>query len=154
MRLTDVRIKSSDCSSAVWEKARWRRIHIEGCRLIGLQLREIHGVDVLMQECNLEGAIITAAFLKSARFVQCNLRRALLEGTDLGGATFRGCDLTDVDLTGSKLKGADFRGSILDGIRVAAGQLQGTIIDPVQALYIVGMLGITVKDTVQNSWAL
>ena len=151
IRLTDVHIEFCDLSGATWDKARWRRVRIDGSRLIGLQLRELQGIDVQMHECSLEGAIITASLLKSARFVKCNLRRALLEANDLCGATFRGCDLTDVDFTGSKMKGADLRGSNLEGIRVSSAQLQGIIIDPLQALSIVGLLGITVKDIGEDS---
>ena len=64
-----------------------------------------------------------------------NYRRSLLR-----------CDLTEADLLGRKLKSADLRESTIDGIRVGARELEGAIIDPLQAVEVATLLGLTVKE--------
>jgi uncharacterized protein YjbI with pentapeptide repeats len=54
--------------------------------------------------------------------------------------------LSEADLRGRKLNGADLRGSILKRAQVGAQELHGAIIDPTQALPIVSLLGLTIKE--------
>jgi len=99
-----------------------------------------------MQDCNIEGAVFSSTTFKAARFEKCILRGVSFEGADLTSVVFHQCDLTNVDLSGSKLVGADFRGSILDEMRASAKELAGAVIDPTQAVQVVGLLGLTVKE--------
>ncbi|MEN6408382.1 MAG: pentapeptide repeat-containing protein, partial [Anaerolineaceae bacterium] len=56
------------------------------------------------------------------------------------------CDLTGADFCNAKLKGADFRTALLNGLRVGAQDFAGAIIAPEQALQVVGLLGVEVKE--------
>jgi hypothetical protein len=49
-------------------------------------------------------------------------------------------------LRGSRLAGADFRGSIINGMQVGAPELKGAIIEPGQAVQVVDLLGVVVKE--------
>lgn len=146
VRLADVRMDVAELSGAVWQQARGRRVAFVGCRLLGIQLVAAQLEDVLFQDCNLEGAVLAAAICRAVRFERCNLRGAALEGADLTGAVFAGCDLTNADLRDATLRGADVRGSTLDGLRITVKALQGAIIAPSQAVQVVGLLGVTVRD--------
>ncbi len=146
LRLADTRAETSDLSGANWEKARFRRAEFIGCRLLGIQLLEAQLEDVVFRDCNLEGAVFVSATFKAVRFEKCNLRGAAFEEADLSGTVFYQCDLTNASLRGTKLRGADLRGSTVNGLQTSAKELQGVIIDAVQAVQVVGLLGITVLE--------
>jgi len=146
LRLTDTRAEVSDLSGANWEKARFRRAEFIGCRLLGIQLLEAQLEDVVFRDCNLEGAVFVSATFKAVRFEKCNLRGAAFEEADLSGTVFYQCDLANASLRDTKLHGADLRGSTVNGLQASAKEMQGVIIDSIQAVQVVGLLGITVLD--------
>ena len=146
LRLHDVQLENCDLTGAVWEYARLQRVAFHACRLTGAQLLEARCEDVVFLDCTLESAICASAAFKAARFENCQLREALFVEADLSQAVFRRCDLTRADLRGSRLAGADFRGSIIDGMQVGAPELKGAIIDPAQAVQVVSLLGVIVKE--------
>jgi uncharacterized protein YjbI with pentapeptide repeats len=146
IRLSDTRAEVAELSGAVWEKARFRRVEFIGCRLLGIQLLEAQMEDVLFRECNLERAVLARVACKAVRFEKCILHGASLEEADLTGVAFAECDLTDTDVRGAKLHGADFRSSTIDGLRATAREWQGAIIAPAQAVQVVGLLGVTVRE--------
>jgi uncharacterized protein YjbI with pentapeptide repeats len=145
-KLFDVRCEASDLSGAVWQKSRWLRVHLKGCKLTGMQLASFNGADVLFQECTMEGTIFSSGKLRGVRFEKCRMHRLVFDRMDISEARFRQCDLTGADLTGSTLAGVDLRGSDIPDIRLDVPQLRGLIIDPGQAVQIVAQLGSTVKD--------
>jgi uncharacterized protein YjbI with pentapeptide repeats len=67
--------------------------------------------------------------------------------------SFKDCDLTGVDFLGAELKGADLRGANINGVRVGADELRGAIIDPSQAVQIVALLGVEVREPGKESEA-
>ncbi len=146
LRLFDVQLDTCDLTGAIWEQARCKRTAFRDCRLMGVQLLEAHCEDVVFHDCTLEGAVLAAAHFKAARFENCNLREAVFTEADLGHVVFRNCDLTHADLRGSQLGGADLRGSRIDGMQVGAQELKGAVIDPAQAVQVVSLLGLSVKE--------
>jgi uncharacterized protein YjbI with pentapeptide repeats len=146
VRMVDTTIDSSDLSGAVWEAAHLRRIAFSACRLLGLQLVESELQDILFRGCNLTGALFTSSFSKNIRFERCVLREASFESASLEEAHFMDCDLTGADLRGANLKGADLRTSNISKVQVGLKELQGVIIDPPQAVQVVTLLGIEVRE--------
>jgi uncharacterized protein YjbI with pentapeptide repeats len=146
LRLLDVQLETCDLTGADWEQARLQRVVFNGCRLMGAQLLEARCEDVVFHDCTLESAIFASATFKAVRFENCKLCEAAFTEADLTHVGFQRCDLTHADLRGSKLSGADFRGSIINGLQVGAKEMQGAIIDPTQAVQVVSLLGLIVKD--------
>ncbi len=146
LRLLDVQLETCDLTGALWEQARLQRVAFNGCRLMGVQLLEARCEDVVFRDCTLENAIFASATFKAAHFENCNLREVVFTEADLTNVVFQRCDLTHADLRGGKLAGADLRGSIISGMQVGAPELKGAIIDPTQAVQVVSVLGIVVKD--------
>jgi uncharacterized protein YjbI with pentapeptide repeats len=97
-------------------------------------------------DCNAEGANFVTAIFKAARFEKCVLRGSTFEGADLTGVVFHDCDLSGADLRNAKLKDTDFRSSVIDGLKTGVKELQGAIIAPLQAIQVVSLLGILVKE--------
>jgi uncharacterized protein YjbI with pentapeptide repeats len=146
LRLLDVQLDACDLSGVAGERARLLRVVFKDCRLVGVQLLEARCEDAVFQDCRLESAIFAATTFKAARFENCVLREAVFTEADLSGVAFRRCDLSRADLRGSHLGGADFRGSIIDGMQVDAPALKGAIIEPAQAVLVVSLLGVMVKE--------
>jgi uncharacterized protein YjbI with pentapeptide repeats len=146
LRAFDSRFERCDLSGADWEKARFRRVEFTDCRLLGTAILEGSFEDTFFRDCNAEGASFVSAVFHCARFEKCNLQGASFEGADLTGVVFEGCNLARANLRGAKLTGADFSSAVIDGLRIAAGDLQGAIIAPLQAVQVVGLLGIHIKS--------
>lgn len=83
--------------------------------------------EVNFEGANLDGSLLTDAFLAGANFDGISARGTDFTGADLTGASFvnadlRGadfeiCNCTGADFTGANLEGALFKGTTLDGIR-------------------------------------
>jgi uncharacterized protein YjbI with pentapeptide repeats len=144
-QMIDVRCEVCDFAGAEWEKTHLTRIEWTGCRLMGMKLMEAQISDAVFKECHAEFLLFWSSAFNGARFERCNLSNASFQDADLSGVVFKECDLSSADLRGAKLAGADLRGSKLDGLNVGIKELQGAIIEPAQAVQVVGLLGIMVK---------
>lgn len=145
-RIIDCRFETCDLSQVVLEGARLSRVEFSGCRLIGAQWINAQLDDVSFKDCGLEGAVYSLAAFRAARFENCVLRNAFFDEADLTNVVFEQCDLSGAVLQGACLKGADLRGSKIGSLLVDAQDLRGAIIDPRQALQVVALLEITVKE--------
>ncbi len=146
LRLVDVQLEACDLTATGLEQARLQRVLFNGCRMMGAQLLDARCEDVIFRECLLEGAVFAGTTFKAARFEHCDLREAVFTETDLSRVVFQRCNLTRVDVRGGKLVGADLRGSLLNGMQAGVKELRGAIIDPTQAVQVVSVLGLRVKD--------
>ncbi len=145
-RVSDCRFERCELTAAAWEKPRLRRIEWKGCRLTGFNLVEASLEDQLFTDCVIEQASFGLSTFKACRFEACNLRGAAFVGCDLTGAIFDRCDLTNANLSGATLKGTDLSTSKIDGLRAGAAEIKGAIIAPEQAVQVVKLLGVVVKD--------
>ena len=144
--LMDSVIERSDLSGARWEKGRFRRVEMTGCRLLGSSLMEGMFEDVYFKDCNAESANFITSTFKNVRFENCNLRGVSFEGADLTGVVFFRCDLSGSIFLNSIMKLTDLRSSVIDDMSVGINELRGAIFSPSQAVQVAGLLGITIKD--------
>lgn len=146
VRCTDVRFAGCDLANATWEQFVAHRVEFLDCQLLGWNALEAHLQNVRFQGCNGQFAGFRFATCKLVRFEQCDLRQADFQRADLSGVVFHKCDLRGAQLSGTTLKGTDFRGSQIDDMRVGIQELPGAIVDPFQAAYIAGLLGVVIKN--------
>jgi uncharacterized protein YjbI with pentapeptide repeats len=114
--------------------------------MLGTALAEGILEDVFLQDCLAQRANFSWTVFKGARFEKCDLREAAFLGADLKGAVFRHCDLSGADLRDAHLAGADLRGSTLDGMKVGVQDLQGAVLTTIQAMQVLSLLGIEIKE--------
>ena len=145
VRCTDVRFAGCDLANATWEQFVAHRVELLDCQLLGWNAPEAHLQNVRFQGCHGQLANFRFATFKQVRFEECDLRQADFQRADLSGVVFHKCDLRGAQLSGTTLKGTDFRGSQIDDLRVGIQELPGAIVDPFQAAYIAGLLGIVIK---------
>ena len=146
VRCTDTRFEGCDLANATWEQVVAHRVEFITCQLLGWNALEAHLQNVRFQGCNGQFAGFRFATCKLVRFEQCDLRHADFQRADLSGVVFHKCDLRSAQLSGATLKGTDFRGSQIDDMRVGLQELPGAIVDPFQAAYIAGLLGVVIRD--------
>lgn len=145
LRLIDVHFAGCNLANAQWEELTAERILFSECQLIGFDAPDARLHDILFSGCQAQFAKLRFSKFKGVRFERCDLRNADFQGSDLSGVVFYKCDLTDAQLSGTTLKGTDFRGSTIERMRVGIAELPGAIVEPVQAAYIAGVLGVVVK---------
>ncbi len=146
LRVVDSLLETCEISGSEWETAFFRRVSFQGCRLMGTQMLEGLFEDVEFVNCQMEGLSAVSAKFKNCRFSKCILRKASFDGADLPGVAFSECDLTEADFHLAKMKGVDFRTAQIGGLRVGVEEMRGAIIAPHQALQVVGLLGVQIRD--------
>ncbi len=143
-RDVDVQFEVCDLSGSNWEKAHFQRVVFTGCKIFNAQFLEAIVEQVIFKECTGHRSVFALSKLKKTRFEKCDLKEASFVEADLRKTVFQECDLTKADLRGAKLAGADFRSSTIDRLQANPADLAGILIEPTQAIQVVGMLGIKV----------
>lgn len=143
-RLTDVVVTGCDLSNVDLHKGSWTRVACTDSKLIGARANESSWQDVHVEDYVADMLQLQQSRCQRVRFSQCRLRGAFFNGTDLTGTVFEGCDLRDADFSHAVLTGVDLRRSIIEGIRIGPEQLRGLTLTQDQALYVAGILGITI----------
>ncbi|MBP1627161.1 MAG: pentapeptide repeat-containing protein [Holophagaceae bacterium] len=142
--LTKVKLDECDLANAVWERARLDKLKINGCRLTGLNLSNAHVREAVFQSCEASFSNFRSVSFRKSRFVNCNLKGADFQDADLRHVVFENCNLREAQMSFAKLEGTDFRGSEIDDLRVGMDSLRGAIVDPLQAAYLSGLMGLKV----------
>ena len=145
--LNDVELQECDLANAAWRKVMIYRTEIQACRAVGWNANEAYIKDVVFRDTNLMLAQFRFAEFKSVRFENCNLKGADFQNADLRGVVFEGCDLSEAELSFANLKNADVRGCEIKKVRANGENLKGLIVEPFQAAYFAGLLGLQVKWT-------
>lgn len=145
-RFDTVRLENCDLANAEWPRLIAQRIEFVGCRMDGFTIPEAFARDVRFDECSMRFARLRFGTLKSAHFERCDLSGADFQGTDLTGAVFARCKLDDAEFSQALLAAADLRTSTIERIRVGISELKGAIVDPFQASYLAGLMGLVIKN--------
>jgi uncharacterized protein YjbI with pentapeptide repeats len=145
--LVDVRIEACNLAGVQWQKAHLNGVELSDSSLVGARFSDAASIDdTVIRGCNCELAFFWKTRFRVVRFERCNLRRAAFTDADLSGVVFHECEMTGTDLRGAKLTGADFRTSTITGIVAEPGDVRGAIIAPEQAVDLVELLGVTLKE--------
>ena len=144
LRLTDVSLEECDLANAIWLKTTLTRVEMVDCRLLGFRANEADVQHMVFRNCNISLAQFRFAKFKSVRFEKCNLQNADFYQSDLRGVIFDNCDLKEAQMSSAKLTNTDFRGSEINGLQVAQSDLKGLIVEPFQAAYLAGLMGLQV----------
>lgn len=145
-RLDLDKVKADDCdfANAVFPKARLDRVVMKESRLVGVDLSGALVKTSTFEACDAGYGDFRSTTFRKCRFRNCNFRGADFQGADLRAAVFEECDLREAQLSFAKLDGTDFRGSRIEGVRIGMESLRGAVVDPAQAAYLAGLMGLKV----------
>lgn len=140
----DVRLTACDFANMRAHRMTLQRVELIDCRLTGLSSASMDVRDVLFRKCDLRYAQLREAAFRNCEFLECNLEDADLQGANLCGCILQGCDLGRADFRGARLQDADLRRSQVEGMVVGVGDLEGTIVDPSQAMVLARLMGLRI----------
>lgn len=146
LRIVDSILEMCEVSGSQWETGFFRRVVFKDCRLLGAQLLDAIFEDVEFINCQAESLAVVSAKFKNCRFQKCELTKAIFDSADASKVVFDRCNLTSANFHLAKLKDTDFRTSDIGGLQVGVTEMQGAIIAPHQALQVIGLLGVAVRD--------
>jgi fluoroquinolone resistance protein len=118
---------------------------LRGCKLLGSSFDRCRFGELCVEGGDWSFAALPGAELARSRFTDVRMREV-----DLIGAQCQGAVMLRVDLSGSSLARVDFstadlRGSDLSSLDPMSVRLEGTIVDPDQAIVLAGALGVDVR---------
>ena len=148
MTAVDTRLEQCDLSNVIFADGRWTRVEANGCKLTGAIFNQTLLQDVRLSECRGDYAQWQSIKSQRVAFDRCNLHHAYFNNADLSGVRFINCDLSGADFTHALLDGVDLRGSNLENIVITIEQLRGVTVSSDQALYLCGLVGLRIDDTV------
>lgn len=124
------------------------RVDFCGCSAPGLSVLKSRLTGVSLSDCQLRYADFSEATIKGLRASFTVLAESSWHASNLSDARFAGCDLTRAEFFRTRLAGIDLSTCEIAGLVLSSDfhELRGCIIDPEQAVDLVGMLGVKIKE--------
>ena len=144
-QLLDAAFEECDLANASWNKVNLQRVEVIESRMVGFKAHEASLKDVRFVRCNGSMAQFRLAKLRNVTFEGCDLKESDFYACDMQDVRFTECDLAGVEMSHAKLREVDLRGSRVEGIRIGADQIAGTVIEPTQASYLLGVMGAKIR---------
>ena len=104
---------------------------------------------ITFEECRGEYMNQSMSKMRYIQINRSNLQGAGIEDCQLTINSFDACNLIEAELYHTSLKGIDLSNSEISGIRItnlANSELRGSSVSSLQALELIRMLGIEIKD--------
>ena len=144
--LVDVIFEHCNLSNKVFNKCGIHRVIFKDCKLTGCDfsfssLNNIEFIDTTFRYGNL-----SYAKLKNISLKNCDLTELSLIETKIENLNFDNCNLTRADIYNTCMNKVDLSNSNIDNIKVDINSIKGVIVNSYQAISIVSLLGIEVKD--------
>lgn len=120
-------------------------------RMTGINLSQgvLNNVLIRSTDCRLVNFSLSR--ITVTKFVGCDMTSAAIDKARIKDSEFVQCDLSKMNISGTALTGMDLRGNRLKNIVFTGGELEGTTVDPAQAICIVRLLGIRVAGNETGS---
>lgn len=143
--LMDVRFEHCDLSNARLPESSLMRVEFIDCKLVGTDLSESTLQHLLLKDCNARYLNLSMNKLSQVRLTGCDLREAYLDNCKFSAVALEQCDLMGADFTRTSLRGIDLRTSHIEALRLNLPDIRGAIVDTVQAMELVRLLGVVVE---------
>ncbi len=166
IEINSSKLKNVKFISCSFEKSYFVDVIFENCDLSNINLSKSTFKKVIFKDCKLNGANFTESYFENVTFDNCNARTIYLDQSSIYSTKFNESilkdssisyvnfkyieiyksDFTLCNFSKSKLNGLDFSNSIIDGIIVYNEDLKGVVMNEMQALSFVKLLGIKIKN--------
>lgn len=144
-QLTDVRFENCDLSNISFAGTTFYRVEFISCKLLGTNLSETTLNHVRMEGCSSRYINLAMSKMRTVRFTNCDFRTGSFNDSKLLAAAFDNCELTEADFSHTPLKGIDLRTNRIAGIQLNIADLRGAIVNPMQAMELLPMLGVVIE---------
>lgn len=120
-----------ELTALVVASSRLRNVRLTGCRIDRFEAR-----DVVFEDCELSGALVSGALLERVEFRRCRMsgidlsrataRDVLLDGCRLDEANLRAATLVAIDADDCELRNSDFYGARIERSNLLRSNLTGS----------------------------
>ena len=145
-QLTDVRFENCDLSNISFAGSSLYRVEFISCKLLGTNLSETTINHVLLHDCNAGYINLAMSKMNQVRFAHSLLRNGSLNDCRFSSVAFDSCDLVEADFSHAPLRGIDLRTSRISGITLNISDLKGAVINTMQAMDLLPLLGVIIED--------
>ncbi|MBU6081269.1 pentapeptide repeat-containing protein [Allobacillus halotolerans] len=142
----DVIFENCDLSNIEMNEARMNRVEFRNCKLAGTNFDRAELQDVRFVNCQAPYALFNLAKMYDVRFNDCLLKSANFIDANFSNVQFGKSIMDDVQFTGTSLKNVDLSECELRQIHVEKEDLQGAIVSADQAVSLIELFGVHVKD--------
>jgi uncharacterized protein YjbI with pentapeptide repeats len=146
LKLIDSEVLGSNLANMDAFEAFFLRVVMTENRMTGTRLNKLIATDWKMNDVKANLMQMRFGKIRKAHFIKCDFRNADFQATDLTGCVFEKCDLEEAEFSECKLKGTDFRGSNISNMRVGVEEIRGAVFDMEQAMKLLGLLGVEIKE--------
>lgn len=148
-QFADIIFNHCDLSNINFSGSHFTRVEFNGCKLTGTNFSDASFSHVLFKECRGEYINLSGSKQRNTLYQQCILRGGAFDNCLFNEVGFDASHLIEAEFYHTSLKGIDLSNSQIDGLRttpISGSELRGTIVNSFQAVELIRMLGITIKD--------
>lgn len=142
----DIEFNHCNFSNTSFENSTFIRCEFNNCKLTGCNFIESRIDHVSFIETNMDYSNLSMARMENVLFENTGLRNSSFEENRIKNILLKQADLTQTQFFKTSLKEIDFSDSIIEGIIVSISDIKGAIINPLQALDLIGLMGIKIKE--------
>lgn len=135
-----------DLSNLSISKSQFIRVRFENCKGTGSTLRQSRFKAVLITHCVFDLSDFSESTFEHVRFIDSRLSDSAFQQITQTDFVTERIDFTETDFTGTRLAGMDLSSCTLDGLRVSPDKLKGLCVNELQAVALVALLGVKIKD--------
>ncbi len=146
LSFTDCIFKNCNFSNSVFENSNFVRCKFENCKLTGCLFLNSRFYNVDFYETNGNFSNFTSGVLENVKFEESIFRNSYFQEDKFKKVTFYNIDLTQSQFLKTKLNNIDFSKCTISGIVTYIEDLKGAIINEMQAVELIGLLGVKISD--------
>lgn len=133
-------------SNTNFSKSTFKKVIFKNCNLIGANLDSCYFENTQWINCNLNHVFLSNSSISKTIFSESTLKEGYLNNLTLKNVEFINCNLTLCDFSNTSLKQIDFSTDIISGITIYPNDIYGVILNEIQALDFLKILGIKIKS--------
>lgn len=148
-QFSDVVFSYCDLSNIQFTGSSFHRVEFIGCKLTGTVFADATFHQVSFKECRGEYINLSGSKQRYVYYLSNNLRGGAFDNCNWTNICFESCNLIEAEFYHTPLKDIDLSDSEIAGLRINAipwTELRGVEVTSLQALDLVHLLGIKVKD--------
>lgn len=141
----DVIFNNCDFSNTEFLDTSFIRCEFNNCKLAGCNLAEDRLYNVTINGTNCTYINLTMASMKNVLFKETSLRNGYFQETKIKNIYFENVDLRQAQFFKTSLKNIDLTSSNIEGIAISLEGIKGAIIEQLQVMDLIYLLGVKLK---------
>lgn len=142
----DCVFEQCDLSNLVFSQSQFFRVRFDRCKGTGSIVRQSKFKFVQFSQCLFSLADFSESNFEQVRFLDSSFSESAFQSLKQSAWVTHKVDFSEADLIDTPLTGMDLSGCVLHGVRLSPQKLKGLTVDTEQAVGLVALLGVKVKE--------